>query len=109
MWDGVGFWIQTLNPGLSIVIEGLEQPAPPETPRVYSVDGGVGGLWNVIGFKSTTEQSPDDYLAGIAGQYTIIYGFDEGAYFVVGAPGHENLEPGLAYWIAVLESGNIFP
>ena len=66
-------------------------------------------MWNVIGFKSTTAQSPDDYLAGIAGQYTIIYGFDEGAYFVVGTPGNENLEPGLAYWIAVLESGNIFP
>ncbi|MBA7695340.1 hypothetical protein ES703_103964 [subsurface metagenome] len=109
MNDGVGFWIEMLTPGLAIVIEGQEHPDPPATPRMYPVVGGAGGYWNVIAFKSTTAKSPDVYLGGIAGQYTIIYGFDEGAYFVVGTPGHLNLEPGLAYWIAVLESGNIFP
>jgi len=109
MWDGVGFWINMNTAGQAILIEGQEQPDPPATPRVYEVVGGAGGYWNVVGFKSTTAQSPNEYLAGIPDQYTIIYGFDDGAYFVVGTPGHPNLEPGLAYWIAVLESGNIFP
>jgi hypothetical protein len=109
MWDGVGFWIDMNTPGLAIVIDGQEQPDPPATPRVYEVVGGAGGYWNVIGFKSTTPKLPDDYLSAIAGKYTIIYGFDNGMYFVVGTPGNEYLQPGLAYWIAVLESGNIFP
>ena len=109
MWDGVGFWIDMKTAGHAIVIEGQEQPDPPATPRVYPVVGGAGGYWNVVAFKSTTPKAPDDYLSAIAGQYTIIYGFDNGTYFVVGTPGHENLEPGLAYWVAVLESGNIFP
>jgi uncharacterized repeat protein (TIGR01451 family) len=109
MWDGVGFWIDMDTAGLAIVIDGQEQPDPPATPRVYPVVGGAGGYWNVIGFKSTTAKAPDDYLSAIAGKYTIIYGFDNGTYFVVGTPGNENLEPGLAYWVAVLESGNIFP
>jgi uncharacterized repeat protein (TIGR01451 family) len=109
MRDGEGYWIDMAIPGQSILIEGREQPLPPATPRVYPMVGGAGGYWNAVGFKSTTPLSPDDYFAGIAGQYTIIYGFDDGAYFVVGTPGNEMLEPGLAYWVAVLTSGNIFP
>jgi uncharacterized repeat protein (TIGR01451 family) len=109
MWDGVGFWINMKTAGHAIVIDGQEQPDPPATPRVYPVVGGAGGYWNVVAFKSTTAKAPDDYLSAIAGKYTIIYGFDNGTYFVVGTPGNELLQPGLAYWVAVLESGNIFP
>jgi uncharacterized repeat protein (TIGR01451 family) len=109
MPDGDGFWIYMNTSGLEINIVGQEQPDPPDPLRVYPVYGGAGGYWNVIGFKSTTAKSPEDYLAAIAGKYTIIYGFDEGAYFIVGTPEHPYLEPGHAYWIAVLEDGNIFP
>jgi hypothetical protein len=111
MNDGVGFWIDMLTSGNAINIVGQEQPDPPETPRVYPVvGGGVGGYWNVIGFKSTTPKSPDVYLAGVVGKYIMIYGYDNTTgYFIVGTPAHPNLEPGNAYWIAVLQSGNIFP
>jgi uncharacterized repeat protein (TIGR01451 family) len=109
MWDGIGYWADMKTGGLAIVPTGQVQPDPPATPREYDVVGGAGGYWNVIGFKSTTPRPAGDYLAGIAGKYTIIYGFDEGEYFIVGTPAHPNLEPGLAYWIAVLESGKIFP
>jgi len=109
MNDGVGFWIEMITAGNTILIDGQVQPDPPATPAVYDVVGGSGGYWNAIGFKSTIPQSPDTYLAGIAGKYTIIYGYDEGEYFVVGTPGNMMLEPGLAYYIAVLESGKIFP
>jgi hypothetical protein len=109
MWDGVAFWINMNTAGNAITIDGQEQPDPPSPPRVYDVVGGAGGYWNAIGFKSTAPRSPETYLAGIEGDYTIIYGYDEGEYFLVGTPGNMMLEPGLAYYIAVLESGKIFP
>jgi len=109
MWDGVAFWINMNTGGMAITIDGQEQPDPPSPPRVYDVVGGSGGYWNAIGFKSTAPRSPEIYLAGIEGDYTIIYGYDEGEYFLVGTPGNMMLEPGLAYYIAVLESGKIFP
>ncbi|MFC1902515.1 hypothetical protein ACFLX4_00395 [Chloroflexota bacterium] len=111
MMDGVGFWVETLTDDLEICVEGYDQPSPPLTPRVYDVVGGEGGYWNVIGFKATSPKLPEVYLAAIAGKFVIIYGFDSASqtYFIVGTPGHMYLEPGNAYWIAILESGKIFP
>jgi uncharacterized repeat protein (TIGR01451 family) len=109
MADGVGFWINMLTAGHQICVEGQEVPDPPMVPPAYDVVGGEGGYWNVVAFKSTSPKLPEVYLAGIAGKFTIIYGFDNGEYFIVGTEGHLFLEPGQAYWIAVLESGKIFP
>jgi len=41
----------------------------------------------------------------------MIYGFDGTSYFVAGSAGHEMLQPGFGYWIAIKtgESGTIYP
>ena len=71
----------------------------------------MGEGWNLIGFKSTVPKLPEEYLAGIADQYVMIYGYDDGNFFIAGAPGHEMLQPGLGYWLAMRtgEAGTIFP
>jgi hypothetical protein len=65
--------------------------------------------WNLIGFKSTMPKLPEAYLSAIAGDYVVIYGFDDGGFFIAGTPGHDMLQPGLGYWIAMLEPGTIYP
>jgi len=67
--------------------------------------------WNLLGFKSTTAKAPAEYLAAIAGKYTIIYGYNAVAdlYFIAGAPGNELLQPGLGYWIAMTDDGTVYP
>jgi len=106
MRDGPGYWLimtgaDTLN------VSGEMMPLAPETPPTYQVCDG----WNLIGFKSTVPKTPGVYLAGIDGKYTIIYGFANGMYFQAGVDGggHEYFEPGLGYWIALKEAGEIYP
>ena len=90
----------------------LERPArrvrrrrgpPPAAPPSYNVVPG----WNLIGFKKTASQPANQYLSAINGKYTVIYGFANGAYFIV-TPS-QNLEPGRGYWLAVTEAGTIYP
>jgi uncharacterized repeat protein (TIGR01451 family) len=115
MTDGWGYWIYltgSINKNITItgtelppVIAGSQPPVPP------SYDVFVG--WNLLGFKSTTAKVENVYLAGIAGEYTKIYGYADGAYFNV--VGGANLQPGSGYWIAVpgavpgTKVGSIFP
>jgi uncharacterized repeat protein (TIGR01451 family) len=115
MTDGWGYWIYltgSINKNITItgtelppVIAGSQPPVPP------SYDVFVG--WNLLGFKSTTAKVENVYLAGIAGEYTKIYGYADGAYFNVA--GGDNLQPGSGYWIAVpgavpgTKVGSIFP
>jgi len=111
MEDGYGYWVKMQDPGSggSFTFDGWELVAetdPPSVPPSYDVVEG----WNLIGFKSTTPKLASDYLAGIAGKYAMIYGYD-GSFFIVGTPGHEYLEPGFGYWLAMKtgESGTIYP
>ena len=106
MYDGRGYWMN-MNTAGTLIFDGWELVAetdPPSVPPSYDVLEG----WNLIGFKSTTPKPAAEYLAGIAGNYVIIYGYDAG-FFIAGAPGHEYLEPGLGYWIAMTEPGTIYP
>jgi len=108
MNDGVGYWVNMNTAGPpNLEFNGDELVADPLTPPPsYDVVEG----WNLIGFKSTVPKLPEDYLAAIAGKYVMIYGYD-GNFFIAGAPGHEMLQPGLGYWLAVKtgEAGTIFP
>lgn len=106
MEDGWGYWVNMNTPGV-INFDGYElAPPPPAMPRAYD----VLQKWNLVGFKSTVPKLPEVYFAGIAGQYTIIYGFDD-TWFIVGTAGHEFLQSKLGYWIALKagQSGTIFP
>jgi len=104
--DGIGYWID-VSPADELIVDGDELVSGPVLPPSYD----VYDEWNLIGFKSATAKLPSEYLAGIAGKYTMIYGFDNGAFYAIGSPGHAMLEPGHGYWIAlkVGESGKIFP
>ena len=115
MTDGWGYWIYlTGSVNKNITITGTELPpviagSQPPVPPSYDVFVG----WNLLGFKSTTAKAENFYLAGIAGDYTKIYGYADGAYFNV--VGGANLQPGMGYWIAVpgavpgTKVGSIFP
>jgi uncharacterized repeat protein (TIGR01451 family) len=103
--DGYGYWINMNTTG-ELVYEGYSvAPPPPAMPPYYDVVPG----WNLIGFTSIVPKPPTEYLASIAGQYGPIYGFDNGMYFIVGTPGHQYLQIGYGYWIAIFQAGTIYP
>jgi len=104
MRDGNGYWVNmTAADTLDVSTLGTELPEAPNAPPTYDVVVG----WNLIGLKSTSATTASTYLAAIDGQYTIIYGFANGAYSVVLST--DSLEPGYGYWIAVIEAGTIYP
>jgi uncharacterized repeat protein (TIGR01451 family) len=103
--DGWGYWINMASPGVLEYQGYSTAPPPPALPPSYDVVPG----WNLIGFTSIEPKSAAVYLAGIAGTYGPIYGFGNGAYFIVGTSGHELLELGHGYWIAIFEAGTIYP
>lgn len=105
MYDGLGYWLYTSDTGC-FEYDGYELSAPfPATPPAYEVFEG----WNLIGFKSVVPKKASAYLDDIAGKYGVMYGFDDGAYFIAGTPGNEYLQPCLGYWLAVYEHGIIYP
>ena len=102
--DGFGYWLD-MNSAGTLTFSGSELDNNVTGPVSYPVDTG----WNLIGFKSTIPRQPEDYLASIYGQYDIIYGYGDGDYFVVGLESYDLMEPGLGYWIHMLEPGIIYP
>jgi uncharacterized repeat protein (TIGR01451 family) len=107
MTDGWGYWVN-MTGGDFFEFDGWELVAetdPPSVPPSYAVEEG----WNLIGFKSTMPKLPEAYLSAIAGKYVVIYGYDADGFFIAGTPGHDMLQPGLGYWIALLEPGTIYP
>ena len=106
MRDGKGYWINmTAADTLNLSALGSELPAPPEVPPSYNVVEG----WNLIGFKSVTSKLASDYLAGIDGKYTVIYGYNADADIYFTVQSGDNLQPGYGYWIAITEAGTIYP
>jgi hypothetical protein len=61
----------------------------------------------LIGFKSTADRTAGDYLAGIAGKWTKIYGYANSSFVVVQSG--DNMKTGYGYWIAVTSAGTIYP
>ena len=106
MNDGWGYWVNMNAPG-TLVYEGYQvaRPGSLSLPPEYEVIRG----WNLIGFTSVIPKMPSEYLGSIAGTYGSIYGFEDGIYFIVGTPGHEYMQMGYGYWIAIYEAGTIYP
>ena len=114
LWkDGIGYWITMGSPADNLTIDGVELVSGATLPPSYEVFGKdsptYNNGWNLIGFKSTTPKQPMDYLENIEGKYRIIYGYENGSFFIVGTPGHELMQPGQGYWIDMIEPGTIYP
>lgn len=109
MTDGSGYWIDVEYavdaPRAFLTIHGTELPVPPALPPAYGVVTG----WNLIGFKKTHPMPAREYLAGIDESVVRIYGFYDGAYFIVRLDQPPPMQPGLGYWLAVTEPGTIYP
>jgi len=66
--------------------------------------------WKMVGFKSTATSVTAEYrLAGM--EYVRIYGFKNGAWFLIPEPPYDDpkMETGLGYWVAFTEPGAIYP
>jgi hypothetical protein len=101
--DGPGYWVDMASADtLSIIGTVLPVTDPPTAPPSYPVCVG----WNLIGMRDNSPrpvQGDGGYLNGIS--YAVIYGFEDGAYYLVTSS--DLLEPGHGYWIAVLAPGAI--
>ncbi len=62
--------------------------------------------WNMVGFKSTANNvTADDYLEGT--EYARIYGFKNGAWFLIPPPYDDPMEP--ASVTGASQPGTIYP
>jgi len=105
MTDGKAYWIN-MDAAQNLTLAGTQMPEGTQLPPAYDVVAG----WNMVGFKSTaTNVTATDYLAGT--EYVRIYGFKNGAWFLISGPPYDNpkMEPGLGYWVAFTEPGTIYP
>jgi uncharacterized repeat protein (TIGR01451 family) len=107
MEDGKAYFIDMIGGG-TITYTGYEISAPPPaTPPYYDLVEG----WNAIGVTKVQPIAASVYLAAVADDYHIVYGYDAATdlYFQVGTPGHEFMQPGLGYWIAMTDEGTVYP
>ncbi len=103
MEDGEGYWIE-MSDNVTLTVHGVEMPAPPALPPTYSLVAG----WNLIGFKSLEAMNASSYLGTSVAADTIrIYGYADATY--TGVALSANLNPGMGYWIAMDDSGTIYP
>ena len=107
MEDGLGYWV-FMNSPATLNVTGQEILTP--TPPCDVFDG-----WNLIGFTSTTSMSPETYLAGVAADYTIIWGYDaEGQTWLWNTADNSsstlaNMESGHGYWLWATVDGTCDP
>ena len=117
MEDGKAYWIhmrypeeQHSDPSVSGIypyalwVFGTKAPMPPSLPSSYSVCNG----WNMVGFRSTEEMAPEDYLGAFSpSEYGAIYGWDP--YLQDWVTNPDKLVPGHGYWIPFSAGGSINP
>jgi len=94
MKTGYGYWVKTIQEGLSIQIEGQVSSSP-----LSLTDG-----WNLIGFNSLQSMPVEDALAGIEGEVESVWGYKDGMWELYDPknPGFSDLkeiEPGMGYWV----------
>lgn len=98
-----GYWIR-MNNDASLTLRGWE--LAPDTP--ISLKEG----WNLVSYLTPGSLAVEDALASIAGKYTTILGYDEGATsFYNSIPPELNtlntMEPSLGYWIKMTEAATL--
>ncbi len=107
MVDGCGYWVD-MNSSGTLAFSGYEICAPPPSvPPSYELSQG----WNLMGYKCTKSKAPSVYMSGCSYNCVIIYGYANGRYFQVteGFGGHQMLQPGQGYWVAMSNPGTIYP
>ncbi len=110
MEPGSGYWFFMYGPAI-LEVSGQEMPDPPTLTPAYD----VFEEWNLIGFTSTTGMSPESYLASIAGNYSIIWGWDaEEQAWLWYVPDNflsslTTMEPGFGFWLWGTAEGTIVP
>ena len=103
MRDGLGYWVLLKDGGAGdtvLTVTGREETGPARR---------VARGWNLVGFTSTSPQSPGEYLGALGGSAgTTMVGYAGGAAVAVlpsAAP--PQLIPGRGYWLYVESAGTI--
>jgi hypothetical protein len=106
LYDGQGCWFD-MHEDDTLTFDGHILNPPPASPPAYDVFEG----WNMIGFTSTDNRTPQDYLADILGIISMMYGWnqEQQEYYIPGTQGHEYLLPCSGYWLATTDNGTIYP
>ncbi|GAB4408076.1 MAG: hypothetical protein Kow00123_21070 [Anaerolineales bacterium] len=99
--EKTAFWILMTEPA-TLTVQGTPPSATSQT--LYAG-------WNLVAYPSATPRPVADALAGIAGKYTIVWGYDAGEpqpwrHYNPGAPFGNDLavlEPGRGYWVRATE------
>jgi hypothetical protein len=110
---GKAYWFLMLHPGdagydagafpVSLWVFGTEAPMPPNSPSSYDVCKG----WNMVGFRSMEDMTPEDYLGDFSpSEYGAIYGWDP--YVQDWTTDPDKLVPGRGYWIPFSVAGTIY-
>jgi hypothetical protein len=117
MEAGKAYWVRMRDPDdqhpdpeisgtypYALWIFGTSAPMPPSLPSSYNVCAG----WNMVGFRSTEEMAPADYLREFSpSEYGAIYGWE--AYLQDWISNPDKLVPGRGYWIPFSAAGTIHP
>ncbi len=117
MEAGKAYWVrmrypeeQDSDPAISgeypyaLWVFGTKAAMPPDLPSAHEVCPG----WNMVGFRSTEEMPPEDYLRGFSpSEYGAIYGWDPHLQEWITNP--DKLVPGRGYWIPFSVQGTIYP
>ena len=103
MRDGLGYWVLVKDGGAGdavLTVTGREETGPARR---------VARGWNLVGYTSTSPQSPGEYLGALGGSAgTTMVGYAGGAAVAVlpsAAP--PQLIPGRGYWLYVESAGTI--
>gem|GEM_PF-2139632 len=110
--EGMGYWF-SMNGTAALEGSGQEIPGQGAPPPAYDVFVG----WNLIGFSSTTSMSLESYLASIAGDYSIVWGYNAAAdtdpwlWYApdISSSTLTTMEPGFGYWLWATADGVIVP
>jgi hypothetical protein len=102
MVDGKGYFIKMKAYNV-LIVQGVEQPSPPQTPPVYHVVPG----WNLIGYKELTNMKVEDYLSGV--EFIRVYWYNAATQTYGILMKTDLMNPCLGYWVAVKTEGWIYP
>lgn len=117
MEAGKAYWVRMRHPDeqhwdpavsgtypYTLWLFGTKTPMPPSMPAGHEVCAG----WNMVGFTSTEEMAPEDYLRSFSpSEYGPIYGWDP--YLADWIRNPDKLVPGRGYWIPFSAAGTVYP
>ena len=100
--NGKGYWFGMKEPGTFVIPGETSTATSPDLPS-YTLHTG----WNLLGFTSYQPVKAIDYFTGMQGKYDIIYGYRDGAYYIIADD--DLLIPGQGYWIHMNQETTFYP